>query len=81
MVVSIGINFFSPGFTTTCSLGNMGIDLLQKSKHDSHESITPSNSNIFLIPKTISTLSNISDTNVNTSNLCPHISTITQYHK
>ena len=31
----------------------------------------------FFIPKTISTLSNISDTNVNTSNLCPFISMIT----
>ena len=27
--VSIGINFFSPGFTFTCSLANMGIDLLK----------------------------------------------------
>ena len=48
--ISIGINFFSPGFTTTCSLGNMGLDLLKNLKHDSQESITPSNSNMFLIP-------------------------------
>ena len=74
---SIGINFFSPSFTTTCSLGNIGIDLLKNLKHDSQESITPSNSNKFFIPKTISTLSNISDTNVNTSNLWPFISMIT----
>ena len=47
---SIGINFFSPGFTTTCSLGNIGIDLLKNLKHDSQESITP-NSNNFLFPK------------------------------
>ena len=37
--ISIGINIFSPGFTTTCSLGNMGIDLLKNLKHDSQESI------------------------------------------
>ena len=66
---SISINFFSPGFTTTCSLGNIGIDLLKIIKHDSQESITPSNSNKFFIPKIMSTLSNISDTNVNISNL------------
>ena len=54
---------------TTCSLGNIGIDLLKNLKHDSQESITPSNSNKFFIPKTMSTLSNIYDTNVNTSNL------------
>ena len=55
----IGINFFSHGFTTTCSLGNIGIDLLKNLKHDSQESITPSNSNKFFIPKTMPTLSNI----------------------
>ena len=33
--VSIGINFFSPAFTITCSLGNMGMDLLKNLKHDS----------------------------------------------
>ena len=74
---SISINFFSPGFITTCSLQNIGIDLLKNLKLDSLESITPSNSNRFFIPKTISTLSNISDTSVNTSNLCPFISIIT----
>ena len=61
----------------TCSHGNIGIDRLKNLKLDSLESITPSNSNKFLIPKTISTLSNISETNVNTSNLCLFISTIT----
>ena len=61
----------------TCSLGNIGIDLFKNLKLDSLESITPSNLNKFLIPKTISTLSNISDTNVNISNLCLFISTIT----
>ena len=74
---SISINFFSPSFTTTYSLGNIGINLLKNLKLDSLESITPSNLNRFFIPKTISTLSNISDTNVNTSNLCPFISIIT----
>ena len=38
--------------------------------------MTPSNSNIFLLPKTKSTFSCISDTKVYTSNLCPYISTI-----
>ena len=74
---SISINFFSPGLTIICSLQNIGIDLLKNLKHDSRESITPSNSNKFFIPKTISTLSNISDTNVNTSNLWPLIAIIT----
>ena len=40
-------------------------------------SITPSNSNTFFMPNTNSTLSCISDTNVNTSNLWPCISVIT----
>ena len=37
--------------------GKNGIDLLRKLKHESHESITPSNSKIFFIPITKSTLS------------------------
>ena len=61
----------------TCSHGNIGIDLLKNLKLDSLVSITPSNSNKFLISKTISTLSNISETKVNNSNLCPFISTVT----
>ena len=73
----ISINFFSPGFTITWSLGNIGIDLLKNLKHDSQESITSSNSKRFFIPKTMSTLSNISDTNVNASNLWSIISIIT----
>ena len=74
---SIGINFFCPGFTITCSHGNIGIDLLKNLKLNSLVSTTPSISNKFSIPKTISTLSNISETYVNTSNLCLFISTIT----
>ena len=74
---SISINFFSPGFTITCSHGNIGIDLLKNLKLDFLESITPSNLNKFLIPRTMSTLSNISDTNMNISSLCLFISTIT----
>ena len=75
--VSIVINFFSPSFTITFSCGNIGINLLKNLKLHSLESITPSNLNKFLIPRTISTLLNISDTNMNTSNLCLFISPIT----
>ena len=39
------------------SLGKMGWDLLRKLKQEPHESITPSSSNTFLIPKTRSTFS------------------------
>ena len=70
------INFCSLGFTTMHSFGKKGIDLFKKLKQQSHEFITPYNSNIFLIPKTKSTFSWISDTNVYISNLCPCISTI-----
>ena len=61
----------------TCSRGNIGINRLKNLKLDSLVSITPSNSNKFLIPKTISMLSNISETNMNTSNLCLFILTVT----
>ena len=44
------INFHSFGSKTICSLGKNGIDVFKKLKHDSHEFIIPSNSNIFLIP-------------------------------
>ena len=54
----------------------MGIDLFKKLKQQSHEFITPSMSNIFLIPKTRSTFSCISDTKVYISNLYPCMSTI-----
>ena len=49
---------------------NKGIDLFKKLKQHSHEFITPSSLNTFLIPKTISMFLCISDTKVYTSNLC-----------
>ena len=54
-----------------------GITLFRKLKHDSHEFIIPSNSNIFFIPKTKSTFLCISDTNVKILNLLPCISITT----
>ena len=66
---SILINFCSFGFKTNFSFRNRGMDLVKKLKQHSHEFITPSNSNIFLIPKTRSTFLCISDTKVYTSNL------------
>ena len=44
------INFCSFGFNTMCSFGKMGKDLYKKLKLQSHEFITPSSSNTFLIP-------------------------------
>ena len=58
------------------SFGKIGMDQFKKLKQQSHEFITPSNSNIFLIPKTRFTFSSISDIKVYISNLCPCISTI-----
>ena len=52
------------------------MDLFKKLKQQSHEFITPSNSNMFLISKTKSMFSPISDTRVYISNLCPCISII-----
>ena len=49
----------------------MGTGLFKKLKQHSHELVTPYNSNTFLISKTMSTFSWISDTNVYTSNLWP----------
>ena len=51
------------------------IFLGSKLKHDSHEFIMPSNSNIFFMPNTRSAFSCISDTNVKIMNLWPYIST------
>ena len=65
------------GAISTVVTGKNGIDLLRKLKHESHESITPSNSKMFFIPMTKSILSWISDTKVKISNLCPCISIIT----
>ena len=47
----------------------MGIDLFKKLILHSHKFITPSNSNTFLVPKTMSTFLFILDTNVYISNL------------
>ena len=68
---SVYMNFLSFGLTTTCSFENNGKDLFKNLNEESCVSITPSNSNTFFIPSTKSSLSCISNTNVNTSNLCP----------
>ena len=57
-------------------LALIGKDLFRKLKQQSHEYMTPSYSNIFLILTTRSTFLYISDTKVYISNLCPCISTI-----
>ena len=58
------------------SFGKIGMDLFEKLKQQSHEFIIPSNSNIFLIPKTKSTFQCMFYTMVYTSNLCPCMSII-----
>ena len=70
------INLCSFHFNTIHSFGKNGMDLFKKLKQQYHEFMTPSNSNIFLIHKTKSTFSCISDTNMYISNLCPCMSTI-----
>ena len=57
-------NLCSFGFNTRYSFGKISTDLFKKLKQQSHEFITHSNSNIFLIPKTKSTFSSISDIKV-----------------
>ena len=69
-------NLCSLHFNTMHSFEKNGIDLFKKLKQQSHEFITPSSSNIFLIPRTKSTFSCISSTNVYISNLCPCISIV-----
>ena len=54
---SITTIFCILGAISTAVTGKNGIDLLRKLKQDSHESIMPSNSKIFFIPITKSTLS------------------------
>ena len=71
------INFCSLGFRMIHSFGKMGRDLFRNLKQQSHEFITPYNSNTFLISNTKSTFSWISDTRVYISNLCPCTSIIT----
>ena len=51
------INFCSFGVSIIFSFGNMGTNLFKKLKQHSHELITPSSLNTFLIPKTMSTFS------------------------
>ena len=71
------IYFLSLGLTTTCSLEKNGVDLFKNLNEESHISTIPSNSYAFFIPNTKSTLSCISDTHVNISNICPCISIMT----
>ena len=66
---SISSNLSSLGFNITRSIGINGMDLFKKLDHNSLELIMPSNSNIFLIPRTKSTSSCFSDTKVDISNL------------
>ena len=70
------ISHCSFDFNTLCSFGKFDMDLFKKLKQQSYEFITPSNSNILLIPKTKSMFSCISDTKVYISNMCLCISTI-----
>ena len=49
--------FCDVGTISTVVTGKNGIDLLRKLKHEYRESITPSNSKMFFIPMTKSTLS------------------------
>ena len=70
------INLCSFGFITTCSFGKVDMDLFRKIKQQFHEFMTPSNSNIVLIPNTKSAFLCISDINIYISNLCPCMSTI-----
>ena len=48
--------FCDGGAISTVDTGKNGIDLQRKLKHESCESITPSNSKMFFIPMTKSTL-------------------------
>ena len=68
MVLIFLLPFALFGFNTVSPFRKMGIDLFKKLKH-SHKFITPSNSNTFLIPKTISMFLCISDTEVYILNL------------
>ena len=56
--------FFSSGFSIISFSGYIGTDLFKNSNLQSLQFITPSNSNTFFMPKTKSTFSCISDTNV-----------------
>ena len=73
---SIFINLCFCGINTIHFLGQIGKDLFKKLKQQSHEVVALSSSNIFLIPRTKSMFSYLSDTKVYISDLCPCISTI-----
>ena len=73
---SMFINFCSSGFNTMHSYGKIGKDLFRKLKQQSCKFMTPSNSNIFLIPKTKFMFSCISDTKLYILILCPCMTTI-----
>ena len=70
------IIFCSFGFSNMHSFGKIGKDLVIKLKQQCHEFLTPSSSNIFLLHRTKSTFSWISDTSVYISNLCACMSII-----
>ena len=67
------INLCSFGFNTIYSFGKIGKDLFKKLQQQAHAIMTPSSTNTFLIPKTKSTLTCISDTKVYISNLCVYL--------
>ena len=71
------INLCTFDFSMIHFFEKLGKDLFKNLKQQSHEFLTPSDSNTFLIPNTRSMFSWLSDTNVYISNLCPWISTIT----
>ena len=71
------INHYSIDFNTMYSFEKISIDLFKKLKQQSHEFMTPSNSDIFFILETKSTFSCISDTKVYILKLCPCMSIIT----
>ena len=54
---SMMTSFCDVGAISTVVTGKNGIDLLRKLKCESHKLITPSNSKIYFIPMTKSTLS------------------------
>ena len=70
------ISFCPFGFSNMHSFGKMCKDLFRKLKQQSHEFITPSSSNIFLIPRIRSMFLWILDTSVYILNLCPCMSIV-----
>ena len=64
-------SFCSFGLLSTFPFAKKGIDLFKKLKQEPHESMTPSSSKMFLIPRTKSTFPWISETKVKISNQWP----------